>query len=106
MRDVCFIGEDVLLSVGLSPMDGVSMSEMDFDITVFTRAKKESVEYKKSECHRIDNNTYSLILPTAKVGVGTIVCVVTAKIPDSRAEDGYRAAICRIDSGIMVVNPY
>lgn len=105
MAEIVFLGEDIELAVGLAPMDGVPMSEMDFEILVFTRTRNESIRKEKAECYKIDDNTYSFILQTAKVGVGTIVSVVIARIPDGRVDGGYRTAICRILSNITVINP-
>lgn len=106
MEQTVLLGEEVELAVGLEPMDGVSMSEMDFSILVFTQPGKAKVEFQKDACFQASDDSYTFILDTSKVGVGTIVCVVIAYIPDSRTESRNRKQLLRINSGIRVVNPY
>lgn len=99
-----FLGTELKLNINIDPMDGISMSEYNFDIELICGSfKKQSIIIKKENAKQVDNNNYIVCFDTTDLGVGRLLCKVTAYIPDGDFRDGKRTEITEINTGIEIV---
>lgn len=86
------LGTEFKMNVHLEPMDGLHMSDYDFECAfyVFTNRK---VVIPKSMMKKVDDDNYIAVIETAdamRIGRGRINVEITAYLPDSDFPDGFR----------------
>lgn len=96
------LGEHATLKISLDPYEGHRMGDYDFTIEIYTQPNRV-LTFEKKDCTFIDPDTYSFIVDTSKLGLGTIVGIATARIP---TDNGVRPAKCKIPSSIRIISPY
>jgi hypothetical protein len=99
-----FFGTEVKLNIHIEPMDGMSMSEYDFDIELICGSfKKQSIVINKKDAKKVDDDNYKVCFDTTGLGVGNLICRVTAYIPDGDFKDGKRTEVTETSTGIEIV---
>ena len=95
------IGTELKINVQLDRLDGYRMSDIDFfcDFYVYTNRK---VVLKKEEMIKADDDNYVACVDSAKLGVGKVMCRVTAYIPDADFEEGIRKEVETADTNITI----
>lgn len=95
------IGTDIKINVHLDRLDGYRMSDIDFtcDFFIYTNRK---ITVKKEEMVKVDDDNYIACFESTKLGVGKIMCRVTACIPDADFEDGLRTEIETVDTNVTI----
>lgn len=76
----------------LNPIDGLHMSDYDFECAIYVYTNKRVVK-KKSEMIKDDDDNYIVIIEmeeATRIGAGPLKFEVTAYIPDSDFSDGFR----------------
>lgn len=97
-----WLGTELKLNIHIEPIDGITMDKYDFSVDVYCSPKKV-VHANKSDCIRIDENNYIVLVDTNVIGVGTLLCKVTASIPDGDFSDMCRTEIVCNKVGITIV---
>lgn len=99
------LGTELKINVHVDPIDGVHMSEYDFECAFFVYTNKRVVITKK-EMKRVDNDNYIAIIDKVKgmqLGRGTINMEITAHIPDADFSDGLRTEKDIVCTGVTIV---
>lgn len=105
-----FIGTELKLTLSISPIEGVSMSDYNWEVDVFTSSKKV-ITLKKEDCVYLDDDSYLLLINSEDLGIGEIKCKVTAYIPDEHFQDygdkdGIRKEVLGIHTGVFITKDY
>lgn len=95
------IGTEIKINVHLDRLDGYRMSDIDFtcDFFIYTNRK---ITIKKEAMVKVDDDNYVACVDSTKLGVGKIMCRVTAYIPDADFEDGLRTEIETVDTNVTI----
>lgn len=96
-----YIGTEMKLNISIEPLEGYTMDDYDFSVEIYVSPRKV-VSVTKQDCLRVDQNNYIVLLDTNLVGVGNLMCKVTAHIPDEDFEDGLRSEVSIIQTGITI----
>lgn len=86
------LGTEFKLNVHLEPLDGLHMSDYDFEVALYVYTNRKVV-FQKSKLKKVDDDNYLLMVDTAdalRIGRGRINAEITAYIPDSDFSDGLR----------------
>lgn len=95
------IGTELKINVHIDRLDGYRMSDIDFscDFYIYTNRK---VTVKKEAMVKVDDENYVACVDSTQLGVGKIMCRVTAHIPDADFEDGFRTEVDTADTNIII----
>jgi hypothetical protein len=86
------LGTEFKLNVHLEPLDGLHMSDYDFEVALYVYTNRKVV-FQKSKLKKVDDDNYLLMVETAdalRIGRGRINAEITAYIPDNDFCDGLR----------------
>ena len=86
------LGTEFKLNVHLDPLDGLHMSDYDFEVALYVYTNRKVV-FQKSKLKKVDDDNYLLMVETAdalRIGRGRINAEITAYIPDNDFSDGLR----------------
>lgn len=93
------LGTELKINVHVEPINGISMSDYDFECAFYVYTNKKVI-INKSDMKMVDNNNYIAIIESIdamKLGRGKINLEFTGYIPDSDFKDGFRtekAVVC------------
>ena len=93
-------GTEFKLNINIEPLDDITMDDYDFTVELSTMQK--SLKYDKSQLIRQDKNNYTVLVNTEEIGLGSLRCKVTANIPDTDFEDGFRTEVVIINPEIHI----
>lgn len=101
------LGIELKLNISIDPIDGIHMSEYDFEVSFFTRPSMVKVFRSRdtnTTLKKIDDDNYLVILDTKDVGPGQLKVSITAYIPDTDEINDYvRTEIIRLDPKITII---
>lgn len=86
------LGTEFKMNVHLEPIDGLHMSDYDFECSFYVYTNKKVI-IPKSKMKRVDDDNYLAMIETAdalRIGRGRINVEITAHIPDGDFSDGLR----------------
>lgn len=86
------LGTEFKMNVHLEPMDGLHMSDYDFECAFYVYTNRKVV-IPKSRMKKVDDDNYLAIIETAdamRIGRGRINVEITAYLPDGDFSDGLR----------------
>lgn len=86
------LGTEFKLNVHLDPLDGLHMSDYNFEVALYVYTNRKVV-FQKSKLKKVDDDNYLLMVETAdalRIGRGRINAEITAYIPDNDFSDGLR----------------
>lgn len=86
------LGTEFKMNVHLEPIDGLHMSDYNFECAFFVFNDRRIV-IRKSEMKKVDEDNYLAIIKTEdalKIGRGRIRAEITAFVPDAEFPDGLR----------------
>lgn len=95
------IGTELKINVRIDRLDGYKMSDIDFtcDFFIYTNRK---ITVKKDAMVKVDDDNYVACFDSSQLGVGKIMCRVTAFIPDADFEDGVRKEIETVETNVTI----
>ena len=99
------LGTELKINVHVEPIDGLHMSDYDFECAFFVFANRKVV-VKKSEMKKVDDDNYIALRDSVKghqIGKGNINMEITAHIPDGDFDDGVRTEKAVSFTGITIV---
>lgn len=100
-----FQGTELKFNIHIEPIGEMTMDDYHFHVEVICGAfKKQSLSIDKEQAIRVDADNYVVCFSTAGLGTGSLKCRITAEIPDSDFEDGFRTEITEVDAGVDVIN--
>lgn len=98
METMTITGTGKVFDVSAETIDGLNMSDYDFDCHFYVNPKTRVI-LKKSEMVKQSDTTYRAAVDTSKLGAGDIWLEVHAQIPDASWASGFRTEIARISTG-------
>lgn len=102
-NNIIFLGTELKLNINIEPIGTTSMATYDFNIDVYTQLSNKHLFIEKADMKKVDDNNYSVIVDTEKIGAGRVMCKVTAYLPDGDFKDRNRKEITVVDTGIPIV---
>lgn len=95
------IGTELKINVHLNRLDGYKMSDIDFacDFYVYTNRR---ITVKKDAMVKVDDDNYVACVDSTKLGIGKVMCRVTAYIPDADFEDGLRKEVETVETNVTI----
>lgn len=84
-------GTVVVANVKMEPMGEHTLSSVEWYCEFWTTGRKLRID--KAEAFMEDANSYTCYVDSSKVGRGALWGQLFARIPDSRAKDGYREEV-------------
>lgn len=95
------LGTELKINVHLDRMDGYKMSDIDFscDFYVYTNRR---ITVKKEAMVKVDDDNYVACFDSSQLGVGKIMCRVTAFIPDADFEDVLRKEVETVETNVTI----
>lgn len=102
MENKIFKGSQVKVFVSLERIGSLSMDDYDFTIECYTEMSSRVVTFPKSESHKLDEDTYFVVLDTSKLDPGNLKVRVAASIPDTEVE-GLRKEVIVFETGKRIV---
>lgn len=86
------LGTELKLNVHLEPIDGMHMSNYDFECSFYTYRVKRVI-IPKEKMKKVDDDNYIAVIDSEsalRIGRGQIEAEITAHIPDTDFPDGVR----------------
>ena len=96
------LGTELKINVHVDPIDGMHMSDYDFECVFFVY-KNRPLVIKKNEMTKVDEDNYIANVVSAKVGTGNLMMKFIADIPDSDMNDGLRKEVELVDLNIPII---
>ena len=96
------LGTELKINVHVEPIDGLHMSEYDFECVFFVY-KNRPLVVRKNDMTKVDDDNYIAKVDTEKVGVGSLKMKFIAEIPDSDMNDGLRKEVELVDLNIPII---
>ena len=96
------LGTELKINVHVDPIDGMHMSDYDFECVFFVY-KNRPLVIKKNEMTKVDEDNYIAKVESAKVGEGNLMMKFTADIPDSDMNDGLRKEVELVNLNIPII---
>ena len=98
----------------LDPIDGLHMSDYDFECALYVYTNRKVV-IPKSKMIKVDDDSYKVVansIDVMRIGKGKINAEITAFIPDSDFDDGFRTEklilctkVTAIEDAFRVLSP-
>lgn len=102
MATEIFIGTKFKLNIEVTPIDGVTMDDYDFEIDVWASSKRV-VHYTKEDTIRVDANNRMVRVDTEELGAGDLKYKIRAIVPDGDFQDGLRPEVHMADTGLKII---
>ena len=96
------LGTELKINVHVEPIDGLHMSDYDFECVFFVY-KNRPLVVKKNEMTKVDEDNYIAKVDSAKVGTGNLMMKFVADIPDSDMNDGLRKEVELVDLQLPII---
>lgn len=99
------LGTELKFNVHIDPLDGLHMSEYDFEVALYVFTNRK-ILFPKSAMTMVDEDNYLLCVETPdalRIGRGKINAEITAYIPDSDFSDGLRTEKLMLCTNAVVV---
>ena len=99
------LGTEFKINVHVEPIDGMHMSDYDFEAALFVFTNRKVV-FQKSSMKKVDDDNYIVIVDSVnalKLGRGAVNMEFTAYIPDGDFNDGLRTEKSVVCTGVTIV---
>lgn len=93
------IGTEFKIKLQMEPIDGHSLSDLDFSVEVHTDRRGSRKTYRKDDCIMLDSDSYAVPVDSAELGPGKYYLKVTVLIPDTHFIEGVRKDVSTFYSG-------
>lgn len=84
------IGTKFKLNINMKPIDGVHLSDVEWDAIIFTDTGIKNQVIPKKEAIKVDDDNYIIVVDSSVCGAGRYYATLTAYIPDPDFSDGIR----------------
>lgn len=101
-KDTVIAGTELKFNINIEPIDGITMSEYDFNAEFFTSAKSK-LSVSKEDMIKIDDSNYVALVDTDIFEKGMLYMQLTAYIPDADFPDGLRTEVYRQSTGFVIL---
>lgn len=83
-------GTKCISNLYLKPISGHHLSDLDWEVLIFTGSGFKSYIVKKEDCKKVDEDNYYIPVDSGILGSGIYWGTVTLRIPDGNFADGIR----------------
>lgn len=97
-------GTKFKVNLNMTPIDGVHLADVDWDVRVFTDSGSKSQSVKKDEATKIDDDNYIIPIDSAICGSGTYFLTLSINIPDTHFADNIRTEVKTAPTGVTINN--
>lgn len=84
------LGTAIKFNVGMTPIDGFHLANVDFVIEVFSSNGGKKIAIPKTETLRVDDDNYLVMVDSKEVGSGDYYLTLWVDIPDTDFPSGIR----------------
>lgn len=98
------LGEIPKLAIKMQPIGNYNLSNIDWEVEFYVSIRH--VVIPKSECEKIDNDTYSARVDTSMLSTGTLRGILYPHIPDPEVESGIYIPPVPFETCEVIVNKY
>lgn len=105
MNNVSMLGTELKINVHIEPVDGISMSQYEFECHFYAYSRNKGVKIAKKDMKKVDNDNYIAMITqdmAQMIGRGSVMLRLTAYIPDGDFKDGLRTEITEVCTGITI----
>lgn len=95
------LGTYLKINVHIDEIDGLKMSDMDFNCDFYVHSGRTQYIPKK-DMLKADDENYVALVDSSKVGKGLVRCKVTVYVPDSDFTEGFRKEVCTVSTDIII----
>lgn len=95
-------GSGIKLNIHMVPIDNHHLSDINFQVEVYTNQGPNKVVVDKKEAFRIDNDNYIVCIDTLELGYGEMMLTLWADIPDADFPSGIRREGKTIKTNIII----
>lgn len=88
--------------ISAQPIDGVTLSQMDFSVEVYALGSPKTKTYRKDELIFHDENSYMVTVDSNELGAGAYWATITVSIPDNDFSTGVRVEKYEIPLGVTI----
>jgi hypothetical protein len=99
---ISYLGSEEEVNISLDLIDGYAMADYDFTIEVYCSSLKKQI-FTKQQATRIDDNNYTVIVETIKIGVGDVKIRVVGSVPNRSYPGKYRDVVTYLDPNMRIV---
>ena len=99
------LGSEFKINVHVEPIDGYCMNDYDFQCSFYVVPNRK-VTIKKDAMKMVDNDNFRAMIDSdqcVKLGKGVLQMEITAHIPDTDFQDGYRTEKALTCTGVVIV---
>lgn len=100
--DNVFIGTELKLNVHIDQIGELTMDDYNFEFDIYC-SPKNTINIKKGDAIRIDQDNYVILVDTNAVGAGALKVKIVMEIPDADFDDEMRTEVEIIDTKINIV---
>lgn len=90
------------LNVWMEQIDGFHLSDVDFEVEIYTENSPKIHRIRKSEAIKVDEDNYMVRVDSSVCGAGRYWMTLIAKIPDTDFEDGIRTEVKTSFTGVTI----
>lgn len=102
-RDISTLGTEFKIQLKMEPIDGQTLSDLDFSVVVHTDRYNKRQIYNKKDCILMNDDTYAVPVDSAELGPGRYYVTVTVYIPDTHFIEGVRKDVSTYFSGKEII---
>ena len=98
------LGTTLKIHVDAGLGNNLTLDDVDFNCKFFTNYNNKGMTIAKGDAKMLPlgDGTYLAIVPTREVGTGVYMMRLTAFLPDTDVEGGFREEVVTISTGIPV----
>ena len=99
------LGTELKINVHVKPIDGLHMSDYDFEVAMYVYTNRKIV-ITKADMKKVDDDNYLVMVDSVnalKLGRGAVNMEFTAHIPDADFNDGLRTEKSVVCTGVTIV---
>lgn len=90
------------LNVWMDAIDGFHLSDVEFEVEVYTENSQKIIRFPKSDAIKIDDDNYKVMVDSSVCGAGRYWMTLIAYIPDTDFEDGIRIEAKTTFTGVTI----
>lgn len=95
-------GTEFKLNVNMKAIDGFHLSDIDFEIEIFTNSRYKIQRIQKSEAIKVDDDNYIVKVDSNICGSGDYYMALTAYVPDTDFDKGVRTEVKTVFTGVTI----
>ena len=101
-NDNSVMGTKFKVNLNMSPIEGIHLADVDWEVKVFTERGLKSSIVTKAEATCVDKDNYIIPIDSSICGAGRYYVTLTARIPDTDFPDRTRTEVKTAYTGVTI----